>query len=215
MYLDLTDPLTGHYFLWKGGIHHRDISVGNLMYIEENGWVVGVLNDFDQSSWIKPGETGGPFAHVRTGTMPFMAFELLRPAAISGRVEHIYAYDAQSFFWASAWILTGYERGKLVNDPPFYKKWHNVDQEMCRVYKLAALADPTDLVVQPSHVEYHDWLQRFAMIMTEQKDERDRRARQKIAPLCDAEEYSAIVLALAPPEDVDGLRARGEIDALS
>jgi hypothetical protein len=36
----------GRRYLWKGGIEHNDISVGNLMYDKMND-DAGVLNDFD------------------------------------------------------------------------------------------------------------------------------------------------------------------------
>jgi len=42
------------------------------MYKNEAGVVVGVLNDFDLAT-VGPGPTG----NERTGTLPFMALELL------------------------------------------------------------------------------------------------------------------------------------------
>lgn len=37
----------GHLALWRNGVYHSDVSASNLMYKDEGGKVVGVLNDFD------------------------------------------------------------------------------------------------------------------------------------------------------------------------
>ncbi|KAH7923110.1 hypothetical protein BV22DRAFT_1093462 [Leucogyrophana mollusca] len=96
-----------HYELWKGGIHHRDISASNLMYYRNaQGVAVGVLNDFDLSS-----TTEGRQGNERTGTIPFMAIELLRKSALHGHGTHEYYHDAESLIWVFAWVTLHYEDG--------------------------------------------------------------------------------------------------------
>lgn len=57
-------------------MHHRDISSDNLMYDkDEKGRVIGVLNDFDLSIVSSLAEE---FGTERTGTVPFMAIDLMR-----------------------------------------------------------------------------------------------------------------------------------------
>ena len=57
------------------GLHHRDISANNLMYDrDEKGHVIGVLNDFDLSIVSSLAEE---FGTERTGTVPFMAIDLM------------------------------------------------------------------------------------------------------------------------------------------
>ncbi|KIJ16066.1 hypothetical protein PAXINDRAFT_11106 [Paxillus involutus ATCC 200175] len=66
-----------HYVLWKAGIHHRDVSCDNLMYYRVDGQVIGVLNDYDLVSLA----SDTPLGNQRTGTMLFMAIDLLKQTA--------------------------------------------------------------------------------------------------------------------------------------
>jgi len=77
-----------------------------MYYRNSKGEVVDVLNDYDLSS-MKDIPTG----RERTGTIPFMATDLLTPAAINGEVEHLYQHDAESFIWVLTWVSLRY--GKL------------------------------------------------------------------------------------------------------
>jgi hypothetical protein len=72
----------GHYALWDGGLHHRDISNGNLMFFNFMDITIGVLNDFDLAIWDDP---KGRFAQGRAGTWCFMALRLQK-----NQLEHIY-----------------------------------------------------------------------------------------------------------------------------
>ncbi|KAG2753919.1 hypothetical protein P692DRAFT_201228671, partial [Suillus brevipes Sb2] len=77
-----------HYALWECGVHHRDVSPSNLMvYKTSDGRYIGVLNDFDLSS-----TRDTPSGQERTGTVPFMAIELLTKEAIEGKVQHLYQH---------------------------------------------------------------------------------------------------------------------------
>jgi hypothetical protein len=78
----------GHRALWKRGLHHRDISDNNLMYYkDEQGEVMGVLNDFDL---LILQDDSRQLATERTGTMPFMAAQLLRQVGSGNAVVHTY-----------------------------------------------------------------------------------------------------------------------------
>jgi hypothetical protein len=66
-------------------VHHRDISVSNLMYYRLDGKVHGVLNDYDLS--ILPDEMR-ILGTERTGTWPFMAVEML--LNLDKKSPHIY-----------------------------------------------------------------------------------------------------------------------------
>ena len=106
--------VSGHRYLWEGGIEHNDISVGNLMYDKtKNG--EGVLNDFDLAH--VNGNTR-PSGTARTGTMPFMALDLLTEGAWAGRVERLYRHDCESFAWVLLWICYRYDNGKEIEYPP-------------------------------------------------------------------------------------------------
>ncbi|KAG2336468.1 hypothetical protein BDR05DRAFT_971087 [Suillus weaverae] len=100
-----------HITLWKEGVYHRDISPGNLMWYRRNGKLIGVLNDYDLSSLAN---TVGPQGNERTGTVPFMALDLLTAKAQRGEVEHLYCHDLESFIWVFAWIFLHYRQGVLL-----------------------------------------------------------------------------------------------------
>jgi serine/threonine protein kinase len=100
-----------HLTLWKEGVYHRDISPGNLMWYRKNGRLIGVLNDYDLSSLAN---LVGPQGNERTGTVPFMALELLSESAQRGEVKHLYRHDLESFIWVFTWICLRYRQGVLL-----------------------------------------------------------------------------------------------------
>jgi hypothetical protein len=103
---------SGHYGLWTQGVYHRDISDGNLMYKRDKDTVIGVLADFDLSSlqgkYISKTE--------RTGTVPFMALDLLSEKALAGEVEHDYGHEAEAYFWVGVYDTACYDNGLTVHD---------------------------------------------------------------------------------------------------
>ncbi|KAG0695564.1 hypothetical protein DFH29DRAFT_954736, partial [Suillus ampliporus] len=72
-----------------------------MMYCKtKDGVLVGVLNDYDLSSLAT---TQGPLGNERTGTVPFMALDLLSPESQRGKVQHLYRHDLESFIWVLVW----------------------------------------------------------------------------------------------------------------
>ncbi|KAG2149133.1 uncharacterized protein EDB93DRAFT_362687 [Suillus bovinus] len=100
-----------HLTLWKEGVYHRDVSPGNLMWYWKDGKRIGVLNDYDLSSL--EGDRG-PRGNERTGTVPFMALDLLSAKAQRGEVKHLYRHDLESFVWVFIWICLRYRQGVLL-----------------------------------------------------------------------------------------------------
>jgi hypothetical protein len=62
----------------------------------------GVLNDFDLARLSTPDRKPG--AKDNTGTMPFLALDLLNEAAFKGLVQRRYRHDAESFAWCLVYI---------------------------------------------------------------------------------------------------------------
>ncbi|KAG0694107.1 hypothetical protein DFH29DRAFT_1006643 [Suillus ampliporus] len=91
-----------HRALWKNGVRHRDVSPSNLMVYKLGDLWIGVLNDYDLSST----QNHSPSGRERTGTVPFMALDLLTKQAIAGEVEHLYQHDAESLIWVLGWVLS-------------------------------------------------------------------------------------------------------------
>ncbi|KAG8936494.1 hypothetical protein FRC03_008368, partial [Tulasnella sp. 419] len=127
------DCVLCHGVLWKIGIRHRDISTANLMYYRYKGQVMGVLNDYDLSTLVGSDNDDGPSGKDWTGTLPYMALELLEPAALAGHVEHTYHHDFEAFIWVLTWVAHRYQGGKEIPNPPF-NLW-KADNEKCLLKK--------------------------------------------------------------------------------
>ncbi len=95
-----------HDLRYKARILHRDISCKNIMYEIRDGRLYFILIDFDMATVVT--STGEPSAQVsakhRTGTLPFMAFELLRDTTNDvARVKHRLRHDLESLLYFSCW----------------------------------------------------------------------------------------------------------------
>ncbi|KAG2032563.1 hypothetical protein BDR03DRAFT_1094849 [Suillus americanus] len=149
-----------HLTLWKEGVYHRDVSPGNLMWYRKNGKLIGVLNDYDLSSLAN---VVGPRGNERTGTVPFMALDLLTAKAQRGEVKHLYRHDLESFMWVFAWIFLRYRQGVLLPRGlrPF-DEWVILGAVACGKEKLFFLENafdyqPTDLRTSESDINWSLW----------------------------------------------------------
>jgi serine/threonine protein kinase len=122
--------LSGHYHAYHTGhILHRDISENNLMVFraDPSEDAVGILNDFDMAIERLPEakEAQVIAAHHRTGTLPFMALELLDNHETEP--VHLYRHDLESFFYILIWAATHYDFGSQTrrNTPNLMKDWLN------------------------------------------------------------------------------------------
>ena len=94
----LRDAIKAHRSLYlEGKILHRDISSNNIIitYAKEAGDFKGMLIDLDLA---KERESGPSGARHQTGTMQFMAIEVLRG------MDHSYRHDLESFFYVLLWM---------------------------------------------------------------------------------------------------------------
>lgn len=130
-----------HRALWRRGVHHRDVSPSNLMGYRLRGRFMSVLNDFDLSSIKRflSSIKDAPRGLERTGTIPFMALDLLMPEATAGQVEHVYYHDAESFIWVLTWICLRYDNGKLLRKNRPLDEWLTVDAMGCHEKKTSFL----------------------------------------------------------------------------
>jgi len=120
----LADFILGHESLLNAGILHRDISIGNIMFTENED--DGFLIDFDLSNKTSDDEASG--APSKTGTKIFMAI-----GALLGE-PHNFMHDLESFFWVLFWICIHYdgldEKGKVKRRiVPKYEKWNYAGTE--------------------------------------------------------------------------------------
>ena len=108
--------LTGlHDLRYKAKILHRDISINNIMYEIRDGVYYFVLIDFDMAAVVE-GRRGKSTYQAsskhRTGTLPFMAWELIEDA-VDGMnnpkwipIPHLLRHDYESLFYVSFWSVT-------------------------------------------------------------------------------------------------------------
>ncbi|KAF8184770.1 hypothetical protein BJ912DRAFT_973963 [Pholiota molesta] len=110
--------------LYKGAkIMHRGINPSNIMYCEDGNEIYGVLIDFDFSS---------PLSRQRMGTMPYMALDLLQPIP----TKYLYRHDLESLFYVVFVLVTRYDGGEEIEDPPL-QDWFELPPELLRLVKPA------------------------------------------------------------------------------
>ncbi|KAI8963080.1 hypothetical protein F5Y11DRAFT_320796 [Daldinia sp. FL1419] len=117
------DAIKAHQSLYvKGKILHRDISSNNIIITKPemaNGFK-GMLIDLDLAKVRDSGPSG---ARHQTGTMQFMAIEVLR------KTDHTYRHDLESFFYVLLWMCAcqSWWNGFVsVEKPPkksLFRKW--------------------------------------------------------------------------------------------
>jgi len=100
MLIAFLDCFFCHWALWEQGIEHGDISIGNLMC--DPVTKRGVLNDFDLARLRVPDRK--PSSKDHTGTLPFLALDLLNERAFNGQVPRLYRHDAESFNWCLVYV---------------------------------------------------------------------------------------------------------------
>ncbi|KZV59384.1 hypothetical protein PENSPDRAFT_695192 [Peniophora sp. CONT] len=119
------DIVLCHYIVWvRGGVFHRDPSLTNAMYrkatrTNDAGDSVtinhGVLNDFDLATTAKTAPDRVDRLE-RTGTLPFMALELLQAKFNKTPMPHLYRHDLEAFYWMLVWTCNCMVGGKEFID---------------------------------------------------------------------------------------------------
>jgi hypothetical protein len=119
----LRDAIKAHQSLYtKGNILHRDISTNNIIITkpEASGGFKGMLIDLDLAKERGSGPSG---ARHQTGTMQFMAVEVLR------KTDHTYRHDLESFFYVLIWLCArfswnnGFAGGPKPPKESLLRKW--------------------------------------------------------------------------------------------
>ena len=89
------------------GIQHGDISLGNLMWDDERK--AGVLNDFDLAKFA---DQTGASRQDNTGTLPFMALDLMSEKGLRGEIPRLYRHEAESFAWILIYLYLATVEGE-------------------------------------------------------------------------------------------------------
>ncbi|KAF3484188.1 uncharacterized protein GIQ15_03512 [Arthroderma uncinatum] len=120
------DAIRAHRSLYlKGNILHQDISENNIIITnpESADGNFGMLIDLDLAKEMSSGQGG---ARHQTGTMEFMAIEVLRG------IDHTYRHDLESFLYVFIWqcARNGWERFNRRKGKPRHSlldEWHIED----------------------------------------------------------------------------------------
>jgi hypothetical protein len=118
------DAIRAHRSLYEAGrILHRDVSENNMIIVDgaKAEDPKGMLIDLDLAKELDGG------ARHRTGTMEFMAIEVLQG------VSHTYRHDLESFFYVFLWLCVrrGAERFSRRKVSPYrvLTSWYTGDHE--------------------------------------------------------------------------------------
>ncbi|KAJ3531482.1 hypothetical protein NM688_g7568 [Phlebia brevispora] len=102
-----------HDLRFKANILHRDIAVNNVMYEYREGRLYFILIDFDMATEVSndPNAKYTPSSKFRTGTLVFMAIELIENAWELSRnknceaTAHRFCHDVESILWLTIWCM--------------------------------------------------------------------------------------------------------------
>ncbi|KAH9846026.1 hypothetical protein C2E23DRAFT_745054 [Lenzites betulinus] len=111
--IDMVDQMTDalHALRYDALVLHRDVSFTNILWDPEHegDGVHFVLTDFDLAVKLDSNGTAkGVTARHRTGTLAFMAVELLKDMAknpSNPQIAHELRHDYESLFWVTAWSM--------------------------------------------------------------------------------------------------------------
>lgn len=139
----------------------------------------GVLTDYDLSVlvWLKrvPGTD-------RTGTIPFMALELLHDDYWKGTLKRYYHHELEAILWALIAVSVGFTKGNFKPWGTPIQSWFIPDHIICREKKtdFVALHDQVPSFVCADFSDYQWLISDFARLIKSQNDKRrDEESRNK------------------------------------
>ena len=124
------DVIKVHRALFLDGkILHRDVSETNMIItdVDENDGFCGMLIDVELGTIVEDGKNTRTEGKRMTGTLKFMAIEVVELALRDARrdLEHTYRHDLESFFYVflAMCIDYGWEEGKKPKVDPL-QSWY-------------------------------------------------------------------------------------------
>jgi hypothetical protein len=170
--------------LWKLGYEHGDPSLSNLMV--DPIMKCGVLNDWDLSCMNSEGNQGHAGGE-RTGTIPFMAIDLLYDDYWQGKVARLYRHDLKGLIWVLPWVFLQFDGPKRKNRK--LEAWSTGDA--CRMKKLGLL---DKCALNDDTAESWKAEEKFAAVMLNWlRDERHAQRSTRFEPQAKAEAPDADV----------------------
>ncbi|KAI3604003.1 other 1 protein kinase [Moniliophthora roreri] len=139
-FIDYRKIMLARAILWLLGVEHGDISEANLRFCTETSWPK--LCDWDLSHFT--GEPR-PAGFSNTGTLIFMANDLLTRQGREGAVTRVYRHDVESLFLVLIWILARFRDGKLLQVlPREFEVWKQESWHMIVAERAGAIQQLED-----------------------------------------------------------------------
>lgn len=105
----------------------------------DEGEKLGVLNDWDLATFADSRHDG----LERTGTIPYMAIDLLLPESMAGTVQHLYRHDLEALFWVLVWVCS---------PPGAFSNWESGTYRQCRKEKSDFLQEGEEFPVREGYL---------------------------------------------------------------
>lgn len=191
--LSLTSPPGLHDLRYKAFILHRDVSLANIMCEVIEGKPRFILNDFDLACHLDDqGEPKGATSNHRTGTLPFVAVDLLfdidtlspkdalrNPPLKTHRLRH----DFESLFWTIVAGILLSQRNKVPKDQwdavfAELRNWEKGDLPVIARYKSGIIASARGYGMLPLPPLFKRgtparWLKAFRAVFAAQESKLD------------------------------------------
>ena len=185
-------------------ILHRDVSVNNIMYEKLDGRYNFILIDFDMATTLAPDvASSDPTSKDRTGTLPFMARDLIYAAIVeratkTGKpipvvpqtlVKQCLRHDFESLLYVCIWILCMFVHSGLTIPEAHALKgemrhWEN-SRELTAAYdnKIACCHKGPRWAFSPSANALQGWFEAWWQFLRHSDDagQRQETAVQKAA----------------------------------
>ncbi|KAF9020184.1 hypothetical protein BDZ89DRAFT_279062 [Hymenopellis radicata] len=165
------DILQTHKWLYDvPKILHRDLSMSNIMFRQDDsGRVFGVPNDLDLASLLSELQSGsGSTSLRRTGTPPFMAFDLQDPH--NSQLRHLYRHDLESLFYVLVMLVCRhdivYRNGysQELRAKPHFEEWFDSTKSWADLKRtksdffLSTKAETVRSRIAPGFQEFDEWV---------------------------------------------------------
>ncbi|THG93744.1 hypothetical protein EW026_g7576 [Hermanssonia centrifuga] len=167
-----------HDLRYKAKILHRDISANNVMWEMHGDEVVFKLIDFDYAAYVD--DEGRPVATIasskhRTGTLPFMAYDLIvdmadRHKPLHEPVIHMLCHDVESLYYLSGYSMTTMPQVENDVKRAIYREmvssWQDGSLGNIAGRKLMFFKDKTIMTMSlpPQSLFLRPWLLRFCLV---------------------------------------------------
>ncbi|KAG8986843.1 hypothetical protein FRB95_003178 [Tulasnella sp. JGI-2019a] len=166
------DCLKAMHRLFTAGILHRDISFGNLLIHEHKERMRGCVIDLGLAVFINEeglaANDAGPRHHHLTGTLPFIATDLLGEY----RPDHQWCHDIESLFWVLLWTCLKSSHADDKRAQRMLAALETHDSGILESHKIATLSKFRLIEVSGPFSKATVFLRHFAKLCHE-KDRRD------------------------------------------